>query len=97
MLPSAFVSLVSIAVLVYFYMEEQNQVMRLRMEIPKKLEELTKVREEELALRYEIDQLLAPERLIRLSCLYPHLYSPKVDQVIVVHSSKDPLHTTEAQ
>lgn len=81
--------------MMYRYMEEQNSLTRLRMKIPELTERLTAIQEETALLKYQIEILEAPNRLLEVQNKkeYSYLYPPIADEIIVIKnelSSKIP-------
>lgn len=54
-------------VLLYLYVDKQNALTELRLEIPDLLKELRIVQEENLRLEYEIDRFESPMHLMELA------------------------------
>jgi cell division protein FtsB len=50
----------------YFYIDKQNQITRLRLTIPTLQQEIEQLKQETVQLQYEIDQKETPERLLSL-------------------------------
>jgi cell division protein FtsL len=50
----------------YFYIDKQNQITRLRLTIPTIEQEIEELKQETVQLHYEIDQKESPERLLSL-------------------------------
>ena len=50
----------------YFYIDKQNQITRLRLTIPTLQQEIEQLKQETVQLQYEIDQKETPEHLLSL-------------------------------
>ncbi|QZA58434.1 hypothetical protein [Candidatus Rhabdochlamydia porcellionis] len=80
-----------------FYINTQNAVTRLRLEIPILSSELNKLKEQNNRLKYEIDLFESPEHLMQLArCSeFSHLKYPMLQEVLTVSEtaimSKSPL------
>jgi hypothetical protein len=72
------------AILFYRYLDRQNAVTMARLELPKMSHELKAIEEENALLRYTIQALENPERLIELSRQqeFSHLKYPYLCEVV---------------
>lgn len=70
----------------YFYIDKQNQLTHLRLEIPALNKELKEIKEENKHITYEIEQFESPVHLIELSRNpeFSHLKYPYLNQVIIL-------------
>ncbi len=70
----------------YFTIEKQNQLMRLRLEVPKLEKELGALVEENRALSYRIEQFENPLHLMELASQprFSHLKFPLDEEVMVL-------------
>ncbi|MBM3184144.1 MAG: hypothetical protein FJZ64_02430 [Chlamydiae bacterium] len=70
----------------YSYLETQNQLTELKIQIPKVDREIAKIREENQKLTYEIDKFLSPANLIELATRpeYSHLKHPVLEEILTV-------------
>lgn len=77
--------------MLYLYLHQQNEVVRLRMRIPTLLENIHAVKEENVRLRYEIDRFENPLNLMQLAQKkeYSHLKSPYNKEVVSLMQGKD--------
>ena len=68
----------------YFYVDQQNDMTELRLEIPDLLAELRAVQEENQRLEYEIDRFESPIHLMELlrQPEYSHLKHPYLTDVV---------------
>ncbi len=68
----------------YSYLEKQNQLTHLRIQIPEIAKQLKMIREENTRLQYEIDQFENPEHLIELSRRpeFAHLKQPLQKEIL---------------
>ncbi|MCB1081286.1 MAG: hypothetical protein KDK69_05630 [Chlamydiia bacterium] len=73
--------------LLYLYIDKQNDLTELKMQIPKLTKALYRIEEENAQLCFEIERLENPERLMELlrTPEFSHLKQPLVSEVIVVH------------
>lgn len=70
----------------YTYIDRQNDLTELKMEIPKLAKSLKQLEEENAHLSLEIERLESPDRLIKLlrQKEYSHLRYPYVDEIFKV-------------
>lgn len=70
----------------YTYIDRQNDLTELKMEIPKLAKSLKQLEEENAHLYLEIERLESPDRLIKLlrQKEYSHLRYPYVDEIVKV-------------
>jgi cell division protein FtsB len=70
----------------YFYIEKQNDLTELRMEIPALQKELKRIEENNIRLQYEIDQFESPVHLMELARKpeFSHLKYPRLNEVIIL-------------
>lgn len=70
----------------YSYIDQQNAVTVLRLEIPNLAKEVREIQEKNMHLQYEIDQLESPIRLMELvrKPEFSHLKYPNLDQILVL-------------
>lgn len=74
----------------YTYIDKQNDLTELKMEIPKLVKSLKQLEEENAHRSLEIEQLESPDRLIKLlrQQEYSHLRYPYIDEVVVIEKEK---------
>ncbi|QVL58403.1 MAG: hypothetical protein KFB93_08630 [Simkaniaceae bacterium] len=74
----------------YTYIDKQNDLTELKMEIPKLVKSLKQLEEENAHLSLEIEQIESPDRLIKLlrQKEYSHLRYPYVDEVVVIDKER---------
>lgn len=86
-----FLSIGGFGMMLYMYLNEQNQVVRLRMRIPALMEEIHTLKENNVRLRYEIDSFESPMHLIKLAqkSEYSHLKHPFAKEVVSLVEGKD--------
>lgn len=72
--------------LLFSYIEKQNRLTRLRMEVPELVKEIGQIQEEIARLHYEIDRFESPTHLMELARSYEfsHLKHPFMDDVLSV-------------
>ncbi len=70
----------------YRYIDQQNSLTQVRMEIPVVEKELRRLSEENVALRYEIEKFESPQNLLRLSQKpeFSHLRHPTAGEIIII-------------
>ncbi len=70
----------------YSYQHKQNQLTQLRIKLPQMEKEVKGIREENRRLRYEIDRIESPSRLIELAHHpeFSHLKHPLVKEIMTV-------------
>lgn len=68
----------------YSYMEKQNELTHLRIEIPELEKVVKNIHEENTRLQYEIDQFENPQHLIELSrrAEFAHLHQPLYKEIL---------------
>jgi hypothetical protein len=81
-----FICLFTIGGYLYAYLEEQNEVTKLRMEIPRLGQDLKEISEENMRLRFEIESFENPKHLMELVLQneYSHLKHPIVSDIVMV-------------
>ncbi len=72
--------------LLYSYVDRQNDVTRLRLEIPQLAKEIKDLREENTRLQYEIDLFESPQNLMHLAshCEFAHLKHPMGKDIVTM-------------
>lgn len=75
--------------LLYLYIDKQNDLTELKMQIPKLVRNLRVLEEENAQLKYDIEKLENPERLMGLlrSPEFSHLKQPLLSDVVIVHEN----------
>lgn len=70
----------------YAYVEKQNELTELRLNIPVLAKEVRHIQEENIRLKYEIDQFESPIHLMELArkAEFAHLKYPHLDQVLIL-------------
>ena len=70
----------------YLYMQRQNQLRSLQLELPKLSQELYAIREENIKLLYEIERFENPRHLMQLarSSEYSHLKAPFAQEILAL-------------
>jgi hypothetical protein len=71
----------------YSYLNLQNEITDLRIQIPQLVSELRKIKEENTHLHYEIERFECPENLMKLaqSKQFAHLRFPTMSQIVTLH------------
>ncbi|MBN1915068.1 MAG: hypothetical protein JW769_04190 [Parachlamydiales bacterium] len=77
---------VLLSVGLYVYVEKQNVLTQLKMELPSLVEEIADIQEENSRYRYEIDQFENPMHLMELmrSPEFAHLKHPILEEIATV-------------
>jgi len=72
--------------LLYSYVDRQNDVTRLRLEIPQLAKEIKDLREENTRLQYEIELFESPQNLMQLASHseFAHLKHPMVKEIVTM-------------
>ncbi len=72
--------------LLFFYLEKQNELTQLKIQLPKIERQIANLREESRHLRYEIDQFESPTHLIELAHRpeFGHLKYPLLKEILTV-------------
>ncbi len=80
------ICLLFFALCFYSYLDMQNSLTKLRIEVPKLVGRLRQVQEENVRLKYAIVEFENPQRLMQLakSTSFSHLKFPLVREVIVL-------------
>ena len=73
--------------MLYAYLDQQNDLTKLRIELPELAREVRVLEEDNSRLRYEIEQFENPKHLMELAKRpeFSHLKYPIVDEVLVVN------------
>ncbi len=70
----------------YSYLNEQNALTRVKMQLPQKEKELQMIREEMRRLSYQVDQFENPSHLIEIAHRpeFSHLKHPALKEILTV-------------
>ena len=81
-----------LSVTLSLYIEKQNQLTELRLEIPNIMKELKRIQEENIHLQYEINQFESPVHLMELSRKpeYSHLKYPNLNEILILQEGNIP-------
>ncbi len=73
-------------VLLFFYLEKQNELTHLKIQLPKLEKQIANCRQEISRLRYEVDQFENPSHLIELAHRpeFGHLKYPLLKEILTV-------------
>lgn len=76
--------------MLYFYIDKLNELTELRLAIPALAKEVKQIQEENIRLRYEIDQFESPIHLMELARKpeFSHLKYPSLDEVIILQQKE---------
>lgn len=71
----------------YAFINQQNHIVKLRLQIPQVQKELALIVQENKQLQFHIDQFEQPSHLLHLrkKPQYSHLKQPLEDEVIIIH------------
>jgi hypothetical protein len=77
---------------IYAYIEKQNSLTELRLMIPVVGKEVRRLTEENIRLRYEIEQFESPVHLMELARKpeFGHLKYPSLDEILEIKDSENP-------
>jgi uncharacterized protein HemX len=77
---------VTFGVGLYSYLDQQNGLTQIKMQLPRKQKEIQQLREEMRRLSYQLDQYENPNRLIELAHLpeFSHLKHPVLKEILTV-------------
>lgn len=81
----------SLCFFLYAYIEKQNAITELRLEIPHAVQELQIIEQENVRLQYAIDSFENPMHLMELARRpeFSHLKHPRTDDVLIVPIPKE--------
>lgn len=84
--------------LLYHYVEQQNQITRLRLAIPQLAKEIRDIQEQNTQLQYHIDRFESPENLMQIAIRpeFGHLRYPTAKEILTVNSGSLPLFAESA-
>lgn len=87
-----FICIAAASVTIYEYIDKQNDLTELRLAIPALEKEVKHIQEENIRLRYEINQFESPIHLIELSRRpeFGHLKYPYLDKILILPEGKLP-------
>ncbi|MCH9610154.1 MAG: hypothetical protein S4CHLAM81_07320 [Chlamydiales bacterium] len=81
-----FICIAATAAFLYFYIEKQNRITQLRLEIPQLARQVELLRQEIVRVQFEVDQFENPVHLLELARKpeYGHLRQPKVNEIVTI-------------
>lgn len=81
----------ALGLFLYAYVEKQNQLTALRLQIPKLEKEVRTLEEENVQLMYEIEQFESPIHLMELSRNpeFGHLKHPLLKDIVILSGEKN--------
>src|SRR5438045_707399 len=81
-----FICILGAGVLLYAYIDKQNELTELRLQIPQLAKEVKSIQEENTRLQYEIDRFESPIHLMELSRKpeFGHLKHPYLSDIITL-------------
>ena len=87
-----FVCIFIASLTLYLYIEKQNELTELRLEIPILAKEVKRIQEENIHLQYEINQFESPIHLMELARKpeFSHLKYPNLNEILILEESSLP-------
>lgn len=81
-----------VGILLYAFINKQNQITELRLQIPVASKELEMIQQENTRLQFEVDQFENPNHLMELARQpqFSHLKHPLVNEIIKVQVLGEP-------
>ena len=78
--------ILTVGCFLYGYINKQNAIVELRLQIPLAMRELKTIEEENTRLKFEIDQFESPAHLMELARRpeYSHLKHPLLNEIVTV-------------
>jgi len=75
-----------VGVFLYVHILKQNTITELRLQIPQAAKELEAIKQENVRLRFEMDQFESPQHLMELSSQpqFSHLKYPLLNEIITL-------------
>ncbi len=86
-----FICIFSFSGVLYSYLHQQNDLMKLRIELPKLTKDILLINEANANLKYEIEAFENPKHLMSLAKRpeYIHLNYPIIDDILVANSCSE--------
>lgn len=86
------ICIIASAILLYIYIDQQNSLTELRLQIPHLEKEVKQIQEENIRLQYEINQFESPIHLMELARKpeFGHLKYPSLDTILIINAGKIP-------
>lgn len=74
----------------YLYIDKQNDLIELRMNVRTLTKELREIQENNISLQYEVDRFESPVHLMELAKkpAFSHLKYPYTRDILILHSAK---------
>ncbi|MCP5469501.1 MAG: hypothetical protein H7A36_03230 [Chlamydiales bacterium] len=81
-----FICIVALGTFLYLYIDKQNRITCLRLQIPALAKELEQIQQESVRLQFEVDQFENPIHLMELARKpqYSHLRHPRVNEIVTI-------------
>jgi len=81
-----FICIVATAGFLYLYINKQNSITKLRLEIPQLNSEIDQIKQEIVRVQFEVDQFENPVHLMELSRQpeYGHLRQPRINEIVTI-------------
>lgn len=91
------ISAFSFGGVLYAYVSGQNEITKVRIELPKLTREVRLLEEQNLRLRYEIERFENPKHLMELAKRpeFSHLKHPLIDEIFVLQTNQEASQTPE--
>jgi hypothetical protein len=85
------IAILTLGGFLYAYINKQNEITQLRLQIPRATQEVADITQENTRLKFEIDQFESPSHLLELSRQpeYRHLKHPLLKEITQVKVEKD--------
>ena len=81
----------------YAYVKQQNDVTKVRIELPRLSREVRQLEEQNSRLKYEIERFENPKHLMELAKRpeFSHLKHPLIGEIFVLHTQEDLMESRE--
>ncbi len=82
--------ILTIGIFLYAYINKQNSITEMRLQIPNASKELQAASQENIRLQFEIDQFESPQHLMEMAGRpeFSHLKHPLLDEIITIEVQK---------
>lgn len=87
LLVNTFVCILALGLSLYSYIDKENELTQIRMRLPEVAKAIKSIDEENMRLKYEIDQFENPQHLMELARddKYSHLKYPLLKDILTVN------------
>ena len=81
-----FICIAALSGILYLYIDKQNEITKLRLQIPHLKRELEKVHQDCVRIQFEVDQFENPVHLMELARKpeYSHLKHPRLNEILTI-------------